>query len=184
MQCNKLSRPEKWVLAGIPACFIFGSLLHFTYAFFGKSAVAGAVAAVNESVWEHCKMVLLPVILWWGLYYIFKGRAHGIDKNKWGTGALVSLVASLFCIPLLFYFYTEAFGVELLWVDILLLLIAVSVGQLTGLHFYRHSKGINGLIAFLLCVAIVFLFVIFTFYPPHIPIFKDGPTGSYGIWHS
>ena len=115
---------KKFHIIGFIFTAILGTVLHFVYEWSGDVQLLGVLGAANESVWEHCKMVLLPVILWWGLYYIFKGRAHGIDKNKWGTGALVSLVASLFCIPLLFYFYTEAFGVELLWVDILLLLIA------------------------------------------------------------
>ncbi len=175
------SKPEKWILLGIPALFLIGACMHFLYDFSGKMTLIGAISPVNESVWEHSKMVLLPVILWWVLYYIVNGKKYCIDKNAWMTGGLVSLVVSLLAMPMIYYFYTGAFGVEILIVDMLILLVAVFLGQMAGLHFYRYSKGIDSTIVILLFVIIVLIFVAFTFNPPHFPIFMDGSTGTYGI---
>ncbi|GLC29614.1 hypothetical protein bsdE14_10240 [Clostridium omnivorum] len=97
-------------------------------------------------------------------------------------GALVALLTALITIPLLFYFYTRAFGVELLVVDILLLFLALLLGQLAGLHFYKYHKGINSLIAISILLIIIFIFILFTFYPPHLPLFRDSNTGKYGIY--
>ena len=56
---------------------------------------------------------------------------------------------------------------------------------LLALHIYNHYSGKK--IYFNLCVVVlifvVLLFVIFTFNPPHIPIFKDYYTGTYGIYY-
>lgn len=176
-----LSSPERWVLIGIPILFLIGSIMHFLYDFTGDNVIIGAIAPVNESVWEHLKLVLLPVILWWTIYYCTVGEMNNIDINKWFTGALVSLLTALISIPLLFYFYTKAFGVELLVVDILLLFFALLFGQLAGLHFYKYSEGINSIISIIIFVLLIFLFTFFTFYPPHLPLFRDSKTGRYGI---
>ncbi|MCJ7687852.1 MAG: DUF6512 family protein [Clostridiaceae bacterium] len=182
MNYKTLSSPEKWILTGIPILFFIGSFMHFLYDFTGANVIIGTIAPMNESVWEHLKMVLLPVILWWTIYYLAVGKINNIDKNKWFTGALVSLLTALITIPLLFYFYTSAFGVELLVVDILLLFLALLFGQLAGLHFYKYYVGINSIISISIFVLLIFLFILFTFYPPHLPLFRDSNTLKYGIY--
>lgn len=102
MNRNKLSRPEKWILIGIPLLFVIGALLHFAYDVLGESPIVGLFAPVNESIWEHAKMVVWPIILWWGLYYRFRGEAYKINPNKWFAGALTSLLVALIAMPLIF----------------------------------------------------------------------------------
>jgi hypothetical protein len=162
---------EKWIIAGIPILFLIGAGMHFIYEFSGNNFLIGLIAPINESVWEHTKMVVLPVILWWALYYLVKGSELSLDKNKWFTGCLASLVVSILSIPFLYYFYTGAFGVEYLWADILILLIALFLGQFTGLHVYNYSKGINSSITILIIILIIFIYAFFTLHPPDYPLF-------------
>lgn len=178
---KKLSYPQKWIIKGIPILFIIGSFMHFLYDFSGKSLVVGTIAAINESIWEHLKMVLLPVICWWSIYYIIASKKYNINKNKWFSSALTALLTALITIPLLYYFYTEAFGVELLMVDIIILFLALLFGQLLGFHTYKYSKGITVYIPIGIFIVLMVCFIIFTFYPPHLPLFRDSLTGSYGI---
>ena len=182
MNYKTLPSPEKWILIGIPILFLVGSCMHFLYDLTTYNVIIGTIAPVNESVWEHLKMVILPVILWWTVYYLVAGKIKNIDINKWFTGALVALLTALITIPLLFYFYTNAFGIESLVVDILLLLLALLFGQLIGLHFYKYCKGLNSIIIISVFIIIIFLFTLFTFYPPHLPLFKESSTGKYGIF--
>lgn len=181
MSRKSLSNPEKWILIGVPVLFIIGSVMHFMYNICLENPIVGIFAPVNESIWEHSKMVVWPLILWWSLYYCFRGKEYEINGNKWFEGALVALVTSLITMPMLYYFYTAAFGVELLWVDILILLFSVLFGQLMGLHIYRYGKGINMKFSIAVLVIIVLMFMLFTFFPPTIPLFQDGVTNSYGI---
>ena len=126
-------------------------------------------------------MSLLPVIGWWLIFYLAKHYKYNIEINRWFTGMVVSLITSIFLTILLFYFYTQAFGIELLTVDIFILLLADGVGQLLGYHIYKYSKGINILITITLVFAIIIIYIAWTVNPPHLPIFLDTDTGKYGI---
>lgn len=173
MKIRELSPPEKWILLGIPALFIIGSIFHFIYELTGKNIIVGLISPVNESIFQHIKMIILPIICWWTLYYFIKGCKDGISGEKWFAGALASLLTNIILIPGIFYLYTGALGIESLIIDILILLISVFCGQLIGLHFYRYSKGYDPTIVLCIFVFIILLFTIFTLYPPNIPFFID-----------
>lgn len=181
MYGTRLTKAEKWILAGIPVLFAVGTFMHFLYQISGETYVTGLVAPVNESVWEHMKMVLWPMILWWSVYGVFLGKPDTLDKDKWFGAGLAAVLVSLISIPLLYYFYTSAFGVELLWVDIFILFLAITLGQLMGLHLYRYSQGMQWQVVLMIFGAVILLFLLFTVYPPHFPLFQDKTTGKYGI---
>lgn len=178
---RKFSNPEKWILLGIPMLFFIGALFHFLYDLSGHIQIIGAISAVNESVWEHCKMVVFPMIAWWCLY-MFSDKADGINAAKWFAGASAALITATIAIPICYYFYTQAFGIELLAVDIFILFFALFLGQCIGLHFYKYSKCISAATSITIIVFVALLFIIFTFYPPHLPIFMDTKNGTYGIF--
>lgn len=176
-----LSITPKDYLWSIPILFIVGSFFHFLYNLAGNSPIIGAFSAVNESVWEHQKMVLLPIIGWWTIIFLLKGSKNKINRRKWFTGFIASLIVSILTIPFAFYFYSEAFGVHLLIVDAFILLLAIVVGQSIGVHIYKHSKGIPFYASIIIIALILLVFIVFTFHAPQLPWFKDSLTGQYGI---
>lgn len=178
---NILSSPKKWTLWGIPILFAIGSGLHFVFELLGENQLVGALVPVNESIWEHIKLALLPVALWWTLYYLFIGRKHGLDGRRWFAGALAATVVSCISIPSMYYLFTNATGKEVMWVDILIYLIAIAEGQLVGLHVYYRSSGISPGIVLVILAALIGLFILFTYLPPHTPFFYDKTGGFYGI---
>lgn len=180
MNWKKLTEPEKWILTGIPVLFLAGSLLHFLYDLSGENLLAGLFSPVNESIWEHTKLVVLPVILWWTLYYFFRKDAKIIEKDRWFEGALGALVTAVLSIPALFYLYTGALGRDSLWADILILLLSLAFGQLLGLHLYRYGKGMHAETVLVIFAGILVLFAVFTFLPPKLPLFQDPVSGGYG----
>ena len=52
-----------WELGGFLWTAAAGTLLHFAYEWSGGSAAAAVFAAVNESVWEHMKLLVMPAFL-------------------------------------------------------------------------------------------------------------------------
>jgi hypothetical protein len=190
----RLSKPEKWILLGIPILFLIGGGWHFVYDFIPITLIA-AIAPVNDSVWEHMKMGLWPVIAWWLVYYLIKGKYHGINKRAWFTAALASLIVTLKILPLVFYFYRFAFGIPLgtpeqsagrfaLFFDMFILLMANALGQLLGLHLYKRYKGLNPIAAIAIIIFIAGIFAFFTFRPPPIPFFFDYLNNHYGIGYA
>ena len=63
-----------WELGGFLFTGALGTLLHFVYEWSGGSALAACVSAVNESTWEHMKLLFFPMLLY-SLFLI--GRLKG-----------------------------------------------------------------------------------------------------------
>lgn len=179
----KNNQPTQWIMWGIPFIFFLGSILHFVYDWSGNNAFVGIFAPVNESVWEHLKLTFWPTLLWWLWgYYRFAKRVI-FSLKQWLFPGLISLVAAPIFIVSFYYTYTGAFGIHSLFLDILSLLIGIIIAQLVALHFYRHSalNACNLYLALAILVLLIAIFIIFTFSPPHIPLFRDSRTGLYGI---
>ena len=52
-----------WPLTGFLTAAVLGTLAHFTYRWSGGALLAGVFCAVNESVWEHMKLLFFPALL-------------------------------------------------------------------------------------------------------------------------
>lgn len=178
---NNFKSLNKQFIISILFISIFGSMSHFFYDFSGELSFIGALFPVNESVWEHLKLLLIPIISWWILFYYINREKLFIDKDKWFFATLISLLYSMFFQLSIFYIYTSALGVEYLVVDILIFLISVILGQLIGLHIYKYYKGINYKISIFILITLIIFFIFVTFNTPHLPIFCDPITGNYGL---
>ena len=162
---------ETYTLIGILVLFVVGSLFHFLYSLTGECFIVGLFVPINESIFEHTKMVVLPIFIWGFIFYLF--RKKDLFVNAWFTSALIAMISAIIAIPMLFYFYSQAFGIESLVIDILILLISLAIGQILGLHYYRHGKGIEYHFAIVLMIVIIILFAFFTINPPAFPIFNS-----------
>ena len=156
-------------LFGIVFVFITGTLLHFIYEWSGFNSFVGAIAPVNESTWEHMKMLFFPMLFFtiWETV-ILKKEFPGIL-----CGNVAGILSGTFLIPIIFYTYTGICGYHILFMDILTFLISVVLAF--AVSFYVTKKEGNRTICLILS-GIVFLllicFLIFTFNPPDIGLFK------------
>jgi len=180
--CKKnISKEVKWLLLGIPVIFIASAIFHFVYGWTGNNKVVGMFFPANESIFEHLKMLIFPIIIWWTAIYFAKGKELNIDKNKWFFGCLVSLVASMLFMMMFYYTITGALGIESLALDIANTFLSIAFGQLLGIHFYKHSKGIEWNGSWAIIIVIVAVCIWFSLNPPELPMFLDATTGTYGI---
>jgi fatty acid desaturase len=177
------SKMKRSILISIPILFILSGPMHFLYEFTGKLAIIGAIAPVNESPWEHLKLVFFPILIWWIIFYIKSRNKEGFSKEKWIVSTAAAALTAPLTIILFFYSYTGAFGVEILALDIFSTLLALGAGQYLAYHLYKYTKPSRSVSILSLAVVIVliFMFVFFTFSPPHLPIFRDKNTGGFGI---
>jgi hypothetical protein len=173
---------KKYHLWGIIFIVAFSSLMHFVFDLSGKSKIVGAIAPVNESLWEHLKMPLLPIMLWWIItYFILKRQINNLEK--WILCGMISSLITILFIAAFYYTYTGAFGIHSVVLDILSLIIGVILGQLVALKIYTdlELKTYHYLIIYIIFLSFVFMFIIFTYKTPHLPLFKGQTTGSYGL---
>ena len=170
---------EKYLLWGIPFIFAVGTALHYLYELTGKNILAACIAPVNESVWEHTKMLCLPTLFWWGRYY--KKHRSKVHAGRWMCGTLAALCAAMGSVPAMYYLYTGVLGRHFLAVDISLLALAAAIGQTVGKHVYKHSTNAKSpFTAMAVIVSVLAVVVFFTFHPPRLPLFRDKSTGLYG----
>ena len=169
----------KWEISGIVFVFLLGALLHFLFEWSGESRVVGLFASVNESVWEHFKQGFWPMCLFAAIEYKFL-RGH---VNNFFTAKAVAVYLIPIITGLVFYAYTAIIGEEILIVDIFIFLVAVIVGQLISYKILISTRlpKYTNIISPVLIILLALILMLFTFYPPHLPIFLDGNTGTYGI---
>ena len=167
-----------WQAAGFAAVTFGGTILHFLYDWTGESSLISPFSGVNESTWEHMKLLYWPLFLFALVQRLFFRN----QENYWCV-KLAEIALGLVLIPVLFYTYNGAFGKSPDWVNIAIFYIAALIVFL----FERWAFGNARLkckyqhLALAVICLIGLLFVVFTFSPPQIPLFRDPHTGTYGI---
>lgn len=170
----KDTRWRTWEIISLFWTLAAGNLLHFVYDWTGSSVAAALFSAVNESTWEHMKLLAVPWILFSLVEYIVL-RSGGIAGPR-AVGLLVGLTA----IPLLFYGYKGVVGQGNMIVDILIFQVSVllSFWVSWSLQKRRRLSGAGWTVLGLLVLLGVWaLFLLFTFRAPDLAVFVDPLTG-------
>jgi hypothetical protein len=169
----------RWELGGIAFIVVLGSLLHFAFEWSGGAIPVASIAAVNESVWEHLKLGFWPALVYAALEY----SRFGKSANNFHFAKTIGIYLIPITIVVLFYAYTAILGHDLLIADIAIFVVAIIVGQLVSYRLLTASPlsaRLNRFAPIALAVLGI-LFVLFTFYPPQVPLFRDPISGGYGI---
>ena len=170
---------KNWQRLGFVFVGVFGVLLHFLYDWCNKSVFVALFSAVNESTWEHMKLLFYPMVIFAFVEYKFVGYNY---KNFWGV-KLTGLLIGLLIIPFLYYTYTGALGASADWFNITIYFIAAAVALFVEMLLLKYGVDLPLSQKTVFCFyAFVFaLFVIFTFVQPQIPLFIDPVTNEYGM---
>lgn len=174
-------RWRKWELAGLFLTLIFGNLLHFVYDWTGRSDIVGAFAAVNESTWEHMKLLATPWVIW---SLVEAVALRGSRQNSVPMARALGLLAGLVTIPTVYYTYTGALGVSSMVADVVLFQAAVLLGAWVSWQVQRKNKltgPLWGALGLALLLGVWALFVWWTYDPPVLPLFIDPTTGTVGL---
>ena len=57
-------RHKKLEILGAVIVCVLAPLMHFVYDWSGGNTVVGLLAATNESVWEHTKLIYFPMLIY------------------------------------------------------------------------------------------------------------------------
>ncbi len=167
-----------WQLWGFATTSLLGTVLHFLYDWLGQAAWIAPLSGVNESTWEHMKLLFWPMLL----YAIVQSFFFRNREDFWCVklrGTLLGLVL----IPVIFYTYNGVIGRSPDWINIAIFFIAAAIAYLYETKQFKKESTpcrFSKLAIGVLC-AIALLFVVFTFATPEIGIFKDPLTGTFGI---
>ena len=167
-----------WQFCGFAVTALLGTVLHFLYDWLGQAAWIASFSGVNESTWEHMKLLFWPMFLF-AVVQSFFFR----DREDFWCVKLRGVLLGLTLIPVLFYTYNGVIGKSPDWINITIFFLSAAVAYLYEARLFynkrlicRHPVGSLSL----LCI-IALLFILFTFRTPTIGIFQDPLTGQYGI---
>ncbi len=167
----------KFQLFSILFSLILGILLHFTFEWSDQNLIIGAFSAVNESVWEHLKLAFFPMFITTIIgYFIFKNLYPNFFCSK-----TIGILVAISFIVVFFFTYTGILGTNCAILDISSFIIAVIFGEYITLKRILNNKSCNKRIYGLIIGILFISFIVFTFYPLKINLFKDPITNNYGI---
>lgn len=169
----------RWQICGFVFTSLCGTLLHFLFELTGGSLWSALISGVNESTWEHMKLLFFPMLAFSAVQSFFfkEQKAFWCIKLK---GALIGLAL----IPIIFYTYNGVIGKSPDWVNIAIFFVAAAAAYAYEARCFTCKKNycaIPPCFAFTLLIIIAALFAVFTFITPRSGIFADPITGSYGI---
>ena len=167
-----------WQLMGFAVTSLGGTILHFLYDWLGGALWVAPFSGVNESTWEHMKLLFWPMLVFAVVQsFFFK------ERGDFWCIKLRGILLGMLLIPAIFYTYNGAVGKSPDWLNIAIFFICAATAYLYETRLFNakklYCKSPKLAIAALVIIAI--LFVIFTFLTPEIGIFKDPLTGTYGI---
>ncbi|MBO5702096.1 MAG: hypothetical protein J6S71_06625 [Clostridia bacterium] len=166
----------QWIGFGVAAAG--GTLLHFLYDWLGKAAWIAPFSGVNESTWEHMKLLFWPTFIF-AIAQSFFFR----DREDFWCVKLRGILFGLALIPIIFYTYNGVIGKSPGWLNIALFFISAAAAYIYETRLFNSEKVRcrSPKIALALLCIIGILFAVFTFRTPELGIFLDPITGTYGI---
>lgn len=169
---------KKWQIIVTIICLILGTILHFTYEISKYNPIVGLFSAVNESVWEHLKLLAFPMTLM-SLIGVFVVKKQ--SKNYW-LSQVIGIVTAMLFVIIFFYTYTGIIGKNIAVLDIGSFIIGIILGEYVTFKIFKIENQFKAEIpSIILIILILMLFIVFTFYPPIIPLFEDPIFGTFGL---
>ena len=163
---------------GFAVTSLGGTILHFLYDWLGEAAWIAPFSGINESTWEHMKLLFWPMFIFAAVQSFFFR-----DRHDFWCVKLRGILLGMALIPVLFYTYNGVVGKSPDWLNIAIFFVSAAIVYLCENRLFSAGKlecRSPKISIAILCV-IALLFVIFTFTTPRIGIFKDPLTGTYGI---
>ena len=167
-----------WHIVGSLAIMSLAALWHFVYAW-TPNVVAAVIFPVNESVWEHMKLFLIPSMVFFTIEFIAIGYRFRNYIFAQGISLLVMPLSTL----AIFYFYRNLANIEEnLIIDIVITFISICLGLYIGYKLTVMKRKIGtSVVTLFIALILAVVYGVLTFLPPKVPMFLDTNTGGYGI---
>ena len=169
-----MKKLKRYTIIGILFVLTAGTFAHFLYDWSHHNYVIGLFTPVNESIWEHMKLLFFPMLIY-SLVLIVKLKQN---YSRITSALCFGMLTGTFLIPLFYYAYTYVLTQNFFALDIGTFILSTAIAFWLSYKFTLSGKLES--YTFLLCILICILFccfLIFTYYAPNITIFQD-PTIS------
>ncbi len=150
------------------AAILLGFLNHFLYQLSGKAAFIALFCPINESVWEHLKLVFFPILFVSVLEYL----RYRPEPVRFFYYRFLDALCAMAATVALFYTYTGMTGRDFFFMDISIFLFSILFAFGMDAYFYRKSmQNTSQATTFSLWIVMSMCYFVFTCFPPDIPLF-------------
>ena len=161
---------KKWNVAGFIFILLFGTFLHFAYNLSGQNEIVGYFGAINESIWEHLKLIFWPAFIFSLMEYF----SYGKKEPDFFSVKMCAIFSSLLWIVVSFYTYSGVLGFNLFAADILIFVSAAFICQYVSYKLLKRettADASDNLRSFVVLLLFVLCFFVWTKNPPDLGIF-------------
>lgn len=164
-----MKKLKAYIITGLFFVLILGTLSHFFYEWSDHHFIIGLFSPVNESVWEHMKLIFFPMLL----YSAFAAYKLNGDYPGISSALAFEILSGTLLTPVLFYTYSGILGKSYTVIDILIFILSVIAA-----FYISYRFTLSGRLKNYSCVlwAAVFLmmicFILFSYNPPELELFR------------
>ena len=164
-------------LLGFAVTSLLGTVLHFLYEWLGAPVWIAPFSAINESTWEHMKLLFWPMLIFAAVQSSFFR-----ERSDFACIKTRGIVLGLILIPVLFYTYNGVIGKSPDWINIAIFFITAA-----AVYIYEAillSRGIEceyPKLAITVLFTLSVLFAVFTFFTPDLGIFRAPSADARGV---
>lgn len=150
---------------------LLGVFLHFAYELSGENSIIGLFVPVNESVWEHLKLLFFPMFLLtiWDLFTNYRNYLNFLSVRT------IGILSGMAFIVVAFYTITGVIGTSISWINILIFLLAVAFAFWIEKKICGRCINLSITWAIIILIVFIILFIVFTIAPPALGIFTPPP---------
>jgi len=149
---------------------LLGILGHFLFEWTNNNTVVGLFFPVNESIWEHLKLVFFPSLIYF-LYEYFTSQ----EKPQNNIPATIKGVfGGMLSVVILYYTLTGVIGKNIDFINILIYFVAVIVTVCCRNKIIAEDREVSQSKKSVLSglfVITAFLFILWSYNPPSLNIF-------------
>lgn len=136
---------------------------------------------MNESVWEHLKLLLFPTLIFSVVEYFVYGR----EVENFFAARIYAVLIGMAAIVFLYYTYSGIIGQHFLAADIAIFVISAAITYSLSCKLMKSGRlfasNNSSIIAICIIAAVIIFFIYFTFNPPMLELFRDPISEDFGI---
>lgn len=169
---------KKLKIIGAILAFGLAFPLHFLYEKL-PNFITSIFAPVNESIWEHMKILFGGIILSGVIQKIIIKVKH----EKMNNICFSNFIGAISSIPIFLIIYLPLYDIigESMILAISVMLIAIVIAEIISyLIMEKDNLKLENLTIFLVIIVYI-IFTVLTYYPLKIDLFKDQKKDIYGI---
>lgn len=172
-----MSKKKLKIIGGILA-FLFCFPLHFLYDKF-PNFITSIFAPVNESIWEHMKILFGSILLSGVIQKIIVIKY----KEKYNNICFSNFIGAITSIPVFLIIFLPIYQIigKNFIVTIIIMFIAIVVAEVISYVIMNKNDYNLEKITIIFVIIVYVIFLLLSYYPLNISIFKDPETKTYGI---